>query len=180
MPTVLALAPVLLGAALAQCSGPECCTAEEVRLFAPRTARVPAYRVWCELRSFLVRFSSTQVRRHQCNGPCYDIAGEEQPCLAADSTCTQCMNGLTPPIPLGQNLQMSCTGTPSDTPVSRFVTTARRAAGCQLAADHCFLHSFEWITDWTVLGLNRLPQRVSLGDHRTASVQYGQHKAAPG
>ena len=93
--SVAASLATLLCTTLAQCSGPECCTAEE-------------------------------VARHQCTGPCYNIAGEPQPCLAAESTCTQCMAGVAPAIPAGQNFQMSCTGTPSDTPVS-FASTRGRA-----------------------------------------------------
>lgn len=72
-----------------------------------------------------MRLPSTQVLRHMCSGTCYNIAGEEQPCLAADSTCTECLNGLTPPIPIGQNFHMSCTGTPNDTPVSRRMVSVR-------------------------------------------------------
>lgn len=81
----VALIAALLSTALAQCSGPECCTIEE-------------------------------VLRHMCTGTCYNIAGEEQPCLAVDGSCTQCMSGLTPPIPPGQNFQMSCTGSTAETP----------------------------------------------------------------
>lgn len=96
---------------LAQCFGPECCTAAE-------------------------------VLQHQSTGPCHNIAGEVQPCLTSDSNCTECMNGLTPPIPPGQNFQMSCTGTPSELPVNFHPSCAVHAV--QIACAHTSGNISSW------------------------------------
>jgi hypothetical protein len=77
----------LLSPAAAQCIGVECCTAEE-------------------------------VLRHQCTGSCYNpLTGVEERCLTEDSTCSECLAALTPPITIGYNTAATCSGTPTATPV---------------------------------------------------------------
>lgn len=75
----------LLSPAAAQCTGVECCTAEE-------------------------------ALRHQCT-ECYDPTGNSERCIVEAGDCSTCFAGLSPPIPAGQNFQMSCTGTPDPAPV---------------------------------------------------------------